>query len=141
MNALPSTSATCNGAIPMAAWTMHNRKIFHASCTRTWSPTRFVEFRKDQRLLAVAVTDFCNAGLSAVYTFYDPDELARGLGTFAILRQIAIAREQGLSHLYLGFWIAGHSRWTTRSASSRSRSCATASGSGIARAWSADTRP
>jgi arginine-tRNA-protein transferase len=73
-----------------------------------WSPTRFVEFRVDSRLIAVAVTDFCEAGVSAVYTFYDPAEAARGLGTFAILRQIELAREQDLSHVYLGFWIAGH---------------------------------
>lgn len=73
-----------------------------------WSPTRFIELRHRGRLVALAVTDFCAAGLSAVYTFFDPDENARGLGTLAILRQIQLAREQGLSHLYLGFWIEGH---------------------------------
>lgn len=74
----------------------------------SWSPTRFIELRKDGRLLAVAVTDFCNAGLSSVYTFYDPEALERGLGTFAILEQIRLAREHALAHVYLGFWIAGH---------------------------------
>lgn len=74
----------------------------------TWSPTRFLEFRAGPRLVALAVTDFCANGLSAVYTFYDPEEAARGLGTFAILSQIALAREQGLPHVYLGFWIEGH---------------------------------
>jgi arginine-tRNA-protein transferase len=73
-----------------------------------WSPTRFIELRRDRRLLAVAVTDYCEAGLSAVYTFYDPDERSRGLGTLAILKQIEVARERGLKYLYLGFWIAGH---------------------------------
>jgi len=73
-----------------------------------WSPTRFVEFRDAGRLVALAVTDFCASGLSAVYTFYDPDEHARGLGTFAILSQLRIARESGLGYLYLGFWIEGH---------------------------------
>lgn len=73
-----------------------------------WSPTRFIEFRADERLLAVAVTDFCASGMSAVYTFFDPDESARGLGSFAILSQLRIAREQDLDYLYLGFWIAGH---------------------------------
>jgi arginine-tRNA-protein transferase len=73
-----------------------------------WSPTRFLELRKDGRLVGVAVTDVCPEGLSAVYTFYDPDESARGLGTYAILRQIAWARELGLPHVYLGYWIAGH---------------------------------
>jgi arginine-tRNA-protein transferase len=73
-----------------------------------WSPTRFVEFRDKGKLLAVAVTDFCSTGLSSVYTFYEPDALDRGLGTLAILEQIRIAREFGLDHVYLGFWIAGH---------------------------------
>lgn len=73
-----------------------------------WSPTHFVEFRRDDRLLALAVTDFCSDGLSAVYTFFDPDEHARGLGTFAILSQIQLARARGLKYVYLGFWIENH---------------------------------
>jgi len=73
-----------------------------------WSPTRFVEFRQGERLLAVAVTDFCSIGLSAVYTFFDPDAHARSLGTFAILSQLRLARERGLPHVYLGFWIENH---------------------------------
>lgn len=73
-----------------------------------WSPTRFIEIRDRDRLVALAATDFCAAGLSAVYTCFDPDEGARGLGVFAILSQLRIARERGLAHVYLGFWIAGH---------------------------------
>ncbi len=73
-----------------------------------WSPTRFIELRASGRLVALAVTDFCASGLSAVYTFFDPDESARSLGTCAILSQIELAREQDLPHVYLGFWIPGH---------------------------------
>lgn len=76
--------------------------------TSPWSPTRFVCFRERGRLLAVAATDESPCGLSAVYTFYDPADSARGLGTFAILTQIEMARARGLPHLYLGYWIAGH---------------------------------
>jgi arginine-tRNA-protein transferase len=74
----------------------------------TWSPTRFLELRLRERLLGVAVTDITTSGLSAVYTFFDPDEAARGLGTYAILRQIELARERGLPYVYLGFWIESH---------------------------------
>ncbi len=74
----------------------------------TWSPTSFLELRLGERLLGVAVTDITASGLSAVYTFYDPDKAARGLGTLAILHQIELARERGLAHVYLGFWIEGH---------------------------------
>ena len=74
-----------------------------------WSPTRFLELRDEQeKLLAVAVTDVLPQGLSAVYTFYDPDQADRSLGTLAILRQIEWARSQHLAHLYLGYWIEGH---------------------------------
>lgn len=81
---------------------------FRRFLTAPWSPTRFLEFRADGRLLGVAVTDACAGGLSAVYTFFDPSESARSLGTFSILKQVEMARERGLAWVYLGFWIDGH---------------------------------
>jgi arginyl-tRNA--protein-N-Asp/Glu arginylyltransferase len=75
-----------------------------------WSPTRFLELRLDGDLVAVAVTDVLPHGLSAVYTFYAPEHAARGLGTCAILHQIRWAQAEGLPHLYLGYWIAGHAK-------------------------------
>jgi len=75
-----------------------------------WSPTWFVTLRELGRLLAVAVTDFASTGLSAVYTFFEPGAADRSLGTQAILMQIEIARRRGLQHVYLGYWIAGHSK-------------------------------
>lgn len=80
-----------------------------------WSPTLFLEFRQRDRLLAVAVTDVCETGLSAVYTFFDPAAAARSLGTFAILAQIELARQRGLPFLYLGFWIEGHRKMDYKS--------------------------
>lgn len=73
-----------------------------------WSPTVFLEMRLAGTLVAVAVTDVCSTGLSAVYTFFDPDLPKRSLGTYAILRQIEATRARGLPHLYLGYWIANH---------------------------------
>jgi arginine-tRNA-protein transferase len=73
-----------------------------------WSPTLFLEFRKGPRLMGVAVTDIALAGLSAVYTFFDPEEEPRSLGTFGILQQVELARRRGIPYVYLGFWIAGH---------------------------------
>jgi leucyl-tRNA---protein transferase len=80
-----------------------------------WSPTWFVELRREDELFAVAVTDITPNGLSAVYTFYDPDQVDRGLGTYAILSQIDLARERKLQHLYLGYWIAGHAKMDYKS--------------------------
>ena len=54
------------------------------------------------------MTDLAGGAMSAVYTFYDPDEAARGLGTLGVLRQLEWARRDGYAHLYLGYWIAGH---------------------------------
>jgi arginine-tRNA-protein transferase len=67
--------------------------------------SRFIEFRLDGQLLAIAVTDVLPNGLSAVYTFFDPAYEQRSLGRFAILWQISEAARQGLDALYLGYWI------------------------------------
>ena len=59
------------------------------------------------RLLAACLTDWLEDGLSAVYSFFDPAESRRSLGTFMILRLIDIARTAELDVVYLGYWISG----------------------------------
>jgi arginine-tRNA-protein transferase len=73
--------------------------------TSNWSRTGFYEFRLDEQLLAIAVVDRLKTGLSAVYTFFDPDYSARSLGAYAILWEIEKAKLMNLDNLYLGFWI------------------------------------
>jgi arginyl-tRNA--protein-N-Asp/Glu arginylyltransferase len=73
-----------------------------------WADTVFVEFRLREALMGVAVCDQVAEGLSAVYTFFDPNQHRRGLGTHAILWQIREARRRGLDYIYLGYWIAGN---------------------------------
>lgn len=73
--------------------------------TSDWSDTELVEYRLDGRLVAIAVTDTLADGLSAVYTFYDPDMSPRSLGSFAILWQIQACRDKDLRYLYLGYWV------------------------------------
>ncbi|MEX2963594.1 arginyltransferase [Microbulbifer sp. TYP-18] len=70
-----------------------------------WDSTCYVEFRAQGRLVATAVTDLLIAGMSAIYTFFDPEERQRGLGNYCILYQIQWARQLGLDSLYLGYWI------------------------------------
>jgi arginine-tRNA-protein transferase len=72
----------------------------------SWAETRLYEFREGEQLLAVAVADRLNDGLSAVYSFFDPDLPRRSLGTYCILWQIREASRLGLDWLYLGYWIA-----------------------------------
>lgn len=72
-----------------------------------WCETRFVEFRLADRLMAVAVIDLLPQGLSAVYTFFDPELSRLSPGTLAVLWQIHKTRHDGLPWLYLGYWIPG----------------------------------
>lgn len=67
--------------------------------------TSFIEYFLDDQLVMVSVIDSVGQGLSAVYTFFDPDYSGRGLGTFAILNLIEVCRERDLPWLYLGYWI------------------------------------
>ncbi|MCK8783877.1 arginyltransferase [Roseomonas sp. NAR14] len=68
--------------------------------------TGIVEFRDgEDRLLAACLTDWLSDGLSAVYSFFEPDLGRRSLGTFMILWLVARARALGLPYVYLGYWV------------------------------------
>jgi leucyl-tRNA---protein transferase len=71
----------------------------------SWCQSRFIEFYIETELAAVAVVDFLNDSLSAVYTFFEPKFSAYSLGTYAVLWQIQQAQKLNLSYVYLGFWI------------------------------------
>jgi arginyl-tRNA--protein-N-Asp/Glu arginylyltransferase len=82
-----------------------NREQFSTFLVRDLEFSYFYEFRLNGQLLAIAVTDLLPSGLSAVYTFYDPDHERRSLGRYAILWQIAETARLGLHCVYLGYWI------------------------------------
>ena len=71
----------------------------------SWCNTIFYEFKLEGDLVAVAVTDVLTQGLSALYTFFDPELADRSLGTYAILSQIEKTKHMQKSWLYLGYWI------------------------------------
>lgn len=83
--------------------------------TCEWSKTVFIEYRLQGRLFGLGVTDVLDNALSAVYTFFDPEQQTRSPGTLSILRQLQLANEQGLDWLYLGYWIAGCSKMSYKS--------------------------
>ncbi len=55
--------------------------------------------------VAYALTDNLRNGLSMVYSFFDPAEDHRGIGSYIILDHINRARKAGLPYVYLGYWV------------------------------------
>ena len=58
-------------------------------------------------LIGVCLVDELGDGLSAVYSFFDPLDKKKSLGTYIILTLVDLARQRGLPHLYLGYWVSG----------------------------------
>ena len=69
--------------------------------------TRFLCFRDAEgTLLAVSVVDMlAGHGLSAIYTFFEPEQPKRSLGRLGILTQVLEAQRLKLPYVYLGYWI------------------------------------
>ena len=74
---------------------------------RRRGPDTAINGRGAGPLIAACVIDQLADGLSMVYSFFDPDETDRSLGTMMILDQIAAARRRKLPHVYLGYWVDG----------------------------------
>lgn len=90
--------------------THENRRRYQALLGATSVDTSFIEFRLAGRLVAVAVCDLTNDGMSAVYTFFDPRLPQHSLGTYAIIKQLDYVRAMQLDWLYLGYWINGYDK-------------------------------
>lgn len=74
---------------------------------RRRGPDSFVSGKGEGPLVAVALSDVMADGYSMVYSYFDPTEDKRSLGTWMILDHIERARRKGLPHVYLGYWVDG----------------------------------
>ena len=82
-----------------------SREQFDKFLVDSCASSFFIEFWLADRLMCAATCDELDDGISAVYTFFDPDEVSRSLGTFAILKQIEWVKQQGKPFVYLGYWV------------------------------------
>ncbi|MDR2787174.1 MAG: arginyltransferase [Candidatus Accumulibacter sp.] len=82
-----------------------HREQYAQFLLRSLVDTRLVEFRDAGRLRMVSLIDALDDGLSSVYTFFDPELPAAGLGTYGVLWQIHRCLANGWPYLYLGYWI------------------------------------
>jgi arginine-tRNA-protein transferase len=74
---------------------------------RRRGPDTYITGEGTGPLVAVALTDVLNNGLSMVYSFFDPVEVSRSLGSYLILDHVERARRMGLPYVYLGYWVKG----------------------------------
>ncbi|MCL6414886.1 arginyltransferase [Aestuariirhabdus sp. Z084] len=78
---------------------------YESFLTSSWEFCHLYEFFDDEKLVAVSITDRLTDGLSAIYTYFDPDYARNSLGSYCILKQIEFCRDLDLPYLYLGYWI------------------------------------
>jgi arginine-tRNA-protein transferase len=86
-----------------------NEEHYEAMVTCSPVKTVLIEYRlydpPDDQPVAVMMVDIQRDGLSAVYSFFDPELEDRSLGTFMVLDCAALAHEMELAYVYLGYYI------------------------------------
>ena len=82
-----------------------DQQQYHQFLLESGVSTNLVEFRENDILRMLSVVDVADSGLSAVYTFYDPEIPQSSFGTYNVLWQIQRCCVMGMPYLYLGYWI------------------------------------
>ncbi|MFC3151608.1 arginyltransferase [Litoribrevibacter euphylliae] len=75
----------------------------------------FLETQLDGKTIAICQFDSLQDGLSAVYTFFDPDFESLSLGVLSVLQLISLAKKVGYPYVYLGYYIQDCSKMNYKS--------------------------
>ncbi|MGX9418331.1 arginyltransferase [Vibrio sp. WJH972] len=81
-----------------------NKVEFETFSKNEWLTTQYLHIYEGNKLIAIAITDITQFSASAFYTFFDPT-IALSIGTLAVMLQIEYCKNNGKSHLYLGYQI------------------------------------
>lgn len=81
-----------------------NKNDFLNFVQSRWQRSLYLHLYENGQLIAIAVTDVLDNGLSAIYSFFDPEH-PWSLGSLCVLAQIRLAQDYQLPWLYLGFQI------------------------------------
>ena len=85
-----------------------NRRDYAGMILSSPVDTVMIEFRTfSGHLIAACLMDRLVDGVSAVYSFFDPTETRRSLGSYIILWMIQETLRLNLKYVYLGYWVEG----------------------------------
>ena len=100
---------------------------FSAMISESYVDTRLIEYRlpgeitlagtfqPSGSLIAAALTDVMEDGLSMIYSYYDTSVAMRSLGTYMILDHIERTKALRLPYVYLGYWVKGSQKMAYKS--------------------------
>ncbi len=74
--------------------------------TGTFPFAREFRYYLGDKLVGVGLVDVTDRCSSSVYFYHDPDWRVRGPGVYSILAELQNAGRLGLTHHFLGYWIA-----------------------------------
>lgn len=61
----------------------------------------------EDKLVGVDLIDILPNGISSIYFYYDPDFTQFSLGTYSMLQQVQMAKDNKLPWIYMGYYVEG----------------------------------
>lgn len=92
-----------------------DRQQYESFLCKNFGFNFFLEIKLEDQTIAINQFDSLSDGLSAVYTFFDPDYDYLSLGVISVLQLISISKQVGYPYLYLGYYIQNCSKMNYKS--------------------------